>query len=101
MTKNRQEHDEPQAEGSARLPSTDVGSATSIVREPATGVDEGALEVAALPEVVPVNDRLRADASWNKDDLLEEAARRGLTVEGTGHDGAVLKADLLRALGIE
>ena len=32
------------------------------------------------------------------DDLQAEADRRGLTVEGTGKDGNVVKADLIKAL---
>ena len=31
-------------------------------------------------------------------DLQEEADKRGLVVEGTGKDGAVVKADLVKAL---
>lgn len=37
------------------------------------------------------------DAS-TKDELQAEADKRGLTVKGTGADGAALKADLVKAL---
>lgn len=36
--------------------------------------------------------------SMNVEDLQAEADRRGLTVEGTGKDGNVLKSDLVAAL---
>lgn len=36
--------------------------------------------------------------SWSKDELQAEADGRGLTVEGSGQGGGVLKADLAAAL---
>jgi hypothetical protein len=36
--------------------------------------------------------------SWTSEALAEEAARRGLTVEGTGANGNVVKADNIAAL---
>lgn len=38
------------------------------------------------------------DAAWTTDDLAAVADERGITVEGTGKDGHVLKADIIRAL---
>jgi hypothetical protein len=38
------------------------------------------------------------EGAWNKDELLEEAEKRGLTVSGSGKDGNVLKSDLVAAL---
>lgn len=35
---------------------------------------------------------------WKVDDLAAEAEKRGLTVEGSGKDGKVVKADLVAAL---
>lgn len=43
------------------------------------------------PEALDVN-------GMSLDELQAEADRRGLTVEGTGKDGNVLKADLVKAL---
>lgn len=38
------------------------------------------------------------EGAWNKDELQEEVESRGLTVEGSGANGAVLKSDLIAAL---
>lgn len=44
------------------------------------------------------NDRQADLESLTKDELAKLAEERGVTVEGTGKDGAVLKADLVKAL---
>lgn len=55
--------------------------------------------VAKLPGAEASGGPITGDyASQKPSDLQAEADRRGLTVEGTGADGNVLKADLVAAL---
>lgn len=48
------------------------------------GTDDGAVDYEA--------------DGWSKDELQAEAEKRGLTVEGSGANGNVVKADLIAAL---
>jgi hypothetical protein len=59
-----------------------------------------AIERDPIPgETVPSPSPITGDYdSRHADELQAEANRRGLTVEGTGKDGNVLKSDLVEAL---
>jgi hypothetical protein len=77
-----------------------------VVHDPNLGIDRKLIAGQPVPpDLVDVYRKETGDGSGSRsyddqtvEDLQAEVDRRGLEVEGTGKDGKVVKADLVKAL---